>query len=529
MNKSQKIAHLEMLESKGVVFKKDAAGVFVDVKSSRENKVDEALIKNARNVLKKMKEEVDAELTTSGSKTYVSAVKTSKGNEWRGADCENLSQGVRSVNQYGDPNDAAEAANVYKAAKKVAASIEHQLNKDPTMLGPEDKEKRIIASKFGLNSKDSWDIRASDSKAINDGEFVMSADQKNEVGRMTMQGGTLTQVKGNLDTPNIKESTLSQADKKKIRDTANSTMRWCSNLGNFDAYPEDDTFVIEWGDMNPLYIQTATDDFRGLEADGIGFDTMKSDSGSFYGRKFVFYKMEESKMNEGVMSERDADLQDIAISILEQGYDCGHPFSSEDFTAKEIMDDYDLNEEDASTVLRYLDDEEMHGYAKEKSDGLNESKLNEDEAAVNDIYKYIHRNRYGDADFRRCRNAEEIANYIFDLDMGYDEDDVYTAARWLYDDIMEESTSRKPKGKSTKERLEEAKLGEGHMDAHKEYVRAYQVIREAIGTEDEFKSFDDVRSFIFSRPKQYPTLNKDVFKYSMRLWNAYKNEAGLED
>lgn len=529
MNKSQKIAHLEMLESKGVVFKKDAAGVFVDVKSSRENKVDEALIKNARNVLRKMKEEVDAELTTSGSKTYVSAVKTSKGNEWRGADCENLSQGARSVNQYGDPDDAAEAANVYKAAKKVAASIEHQLNKDPTKLGPEDKEKRIIASKFGLNSKNSWDIRASDSKAINDGEFVMSADQKNEVGRMTMQGGTLTQVKGNLDTPNIKESTLSQADKKKIRDIANSTMRWCSNLGNFDAYPEDDTFVIEWGDMNPLYIQTATDDFRELEADGIGFDTMKSDSGSFYGRKFVFYKMEESKMNEGVMSERDIDLQDIAISILEQGYDCGHPFSSEDFTAKEIMDDYDLNEEDATTVLRYLDDEEMHGYAKEKSDGLNESKLNEDEAAVNDIYKYIHRNHYGDADFRRCRDAEDVANYIFDLDMGYDEDDVYIAARWLYDDIMEESTSRKPKGKSTKERLEEAKLGEGHMDAHKEYVRAYQVIREAIGTEDEFKSFDDIRSFIFSRPKQYPTLNKDVFKYSMRLWNAYKYEAGLED
>lgn len=75
---------------------------------------------------------------------------------------------------------------------------------------------------------------------------------------------------------------------------------------------------------------------------------------------------------------------------------------------------------------------------KAKAAGLSESKLNEDDAAVNDIYEYIHRSRYGDADFRRCRSVDEIADYIFDLDMGYDEDDVYTAARWLYDDVMAE-------------------------------------------------------------------------------------------
>ena len=223
------------------------------------------------------------------------------------------------------------------------------------------------------------------------------------------------------------------------------------------------------------------------------------------------------------MSERDIDLQEIAISILEQGYDYGHPFSSEDFTEKEIMEDYDLNHEDAQTVLKYLDDEEIRDYAKEKSEGLNESKLNEDEAAVNDIYRYIHRNRYGDADFRRCGSVGEIADYIFDLDMGYDEDDVYTAARWLYDDVMDESTSRKPRGRSTKERLEEAKLGEGFVSARKEFERAFQVIWDAIGTEDEFKSLNDIRSFIFSRPKQFPKMNKDVLKYSMRLWNAYKS------
>lgn len=62
----------------------------------------------------------------------------------------------------------------------------------------------------------------------------------------------------------------------------------------------------------------------------------------------------------------------------------------------------------------------------------------------------------------------------------------------------------------------------------KEYEDAWNTIWDAIGTEDEFKSLKDIRSFIYSRPKRFPKLNADVDKYSMRLWQAYKLNTDIE-
>lgn len=62
----------------------------------------------------------------------------------------------------------------------------------------------------------------------------------------------------------------------------------------------------------------------------------------------------------------------------------------------------------------------------------------------------------------------------------------------------------------------------------KEYEDAWNTIWDSIGTEDEFKSLKDIKSFIYSRPKRFPKLNADVDKYSMRLWQAYKLNTDIE-
>lgn len=62
----------------------------------------------------------------------------------------------------------------------------------------------------------------------------------------------------------------------------------------------------------------------------------------------------------------------------------------------------------------------------------------------------------------------------------------------------------------------------------KEYEDAWNTIWDSIGTEDEFKSLKDIRSFIYSRPKRFPKLNADVDKFSMRLWQAYKLNTDIE-
>lgn len=148
----------------------------------------------------KVTEEVAAELSTSGSKTYVTRVKTSKGKEFSAQDAGNIAKGVTDVNKFGDPEAAEEAGNIYAAASRVAKSVAHNLDKDPTKLSGEEAKRRTIATKFGKDSTDSWDIQAKDSKAIKDGQFLMNADVGDEKGIMTMKGDTLVQVKGNLDT-----------------------------------------------------------------------------------------------------------------------------------------------------------------------------------------------------------------------------------------------------------------------------------------------------------------------------------------
>ena len=148
---------------------------------------------------RKVREEVAAEIANSGSKVYVTKVKTSNGDVYRGQDASNLAKGITDVNKFGDPDSAAEAGNIYAAADKVAQSVAHQINKDPSKLNSDDKLKRNIATKFGRDDTESWDIQARDSKSIKDGEFLMNADNGEEKGIMTMKGSSLVQVKGNLD------------------------------------------------------------------------------------------------------------------------------------------------------------------------------------------------------------------------------------------------------------------------------------------------------------------------------------------
>lgn len=61
--------------------------------------------------------------------------------------------------------------------------------------------------------------------------------------------------------------------------------------------------------------------------------------------------------------------------------------------------------------------------------------FNEGDSDTSKIYEYIRQNHWGDAEFRNsCSSFTNIADYIFSLDLGYDDEDVYEAARWLYDD-----------------------------------------------------------------------------------------------
>lgn len=162
----------------------------------------DAFCESKKRTRKSVKEEVAAELTTSGSKTWVSKVKTSNGKVFSAQDAGNLARGATDVNKFGDPKAAEEAGNIYNAASKVAKSVAHNLDKDPTKISGDAAKRRTIATKFGKDSTDSWDIQASDSKAIKDGQFLMNADAGDEKGIMTMKGDTLVQIKGNLDKKN---------------------------------------------------------------------------------------------------------------------------------------------------------------------------------------------------------------------------------------------------------------------------------------------------------------------------------------
>ena len=85
-------------------------------------------------------------------------------------------------------------------------------------------------------------------------------------------------------------SRILPTDKAKIRNMANSIMLFCSNLDKYVGYQEDENYIIEWENMNALYIQTAYEEFSKLEANNIFFDVEPSGSGYFYGKRFVFYK-----------------------------------------------------------------------------------------------------------------------------------------------------------------------------------------------------------------------------------------------
>lgn len=78
------------------------------------------------------------------------------------------------------------------------------------------------------------------------------------------------------------------------------------------------------------------------------------------------------------------------------------------------------------------------------------------------------------------------------------------------------------------EAMEKQNEGLFQTKTSKEYEDAWNTIWDSIGTEDEFKSLKDIRSFIYSRPKRFPKLNADVDKFSMRLWQAYKANTDIE-